>query len=397
MTRVRLSSPGGRPSVETARRLFAEERPMATVGAAPVLGAAASPLSATAHTLFGPRGATLLRRDGPLWVSDTGHHRLLGWASTPAFSGAPADFVIGQRDMNSENGRNGGGPPGPHRLNVPTGICGVGAGLAVADAWNHRVLIWREAPTASHTPADVVLGQADGRSVEPNRGRDRVGPDTMHWPYGVAFDGRRFYVADTQNRRVLVWCSCPTETGQPADLVLGQPDFEHRDENGGGPPDASSLRWPHQVTSHDGQLAVADAGNNRVLVFNEPPEHNNPAADRILGQANATAVDHNQGRYWPSASAFNMPYGIASAPGTLLVADTANSRLLGWRTKKIETGRPATHLHGQPHFATKGDNRWQAPAPDSLCWPYGVSTCGDLVIVSDSGNNRVQLFRMATS
>jgi len=35
-------------------------------------------------------------------------------------------------------------------------------------------------------------------------------------------------VADTQNNRVLIWNSIPTQNNQPADLVLGQPNLPRR-------------------------------------------------------------------------------------------------------------------------------------------------------------------------
>jgi hypothetical protein len=52
-------------------------------------------------------------------------------------------------------------------------------------------------------------------------------------------------------------------------------------------------------------------------------------------------------------------------------------------------------LVGQPDFLAKGDNRWGRPVRDSLCWPYGVSACGDTLVVADSGNSRVLLWDLA--
>lgn len=54
-------------------------------------------------------------------------------------------------------------------------------------------------------------------------------------------------VADTDNRRVLIWFARPERNGQPADLVLGQIDFDRRDENAGGEPSRMSMRWPHAI------------------------------------------------------------------------------------------------------------------------------------------------------
>ena len=57
------------------------------------------PVAPSADSLFGPRGACLAAEDGPLWVADSGHHRLLGWRGLPRADNAPADWVIGQPDF----------------------------------------------------------------------------------------------------------------------------------------------------------------------------------------------------------------------------------------------------------------------------------------------------------
>ena len=77
----------------------------------------------------------------------------------------------------------------------------------------------------------------------------------------------------------------------------------------------------------------------------------------------------------------------------LAVADTANSRLLGYDA--FGMGAAAARLTGQGEFSGKGDNRWKAPARDSLCWPYGIAVAGDVAAIADSGNNRALLWRLA--
>ncbi|MGC1413279.1 MAG: NHL repeat-containing protein [Acetobacteraceae bacterium] len=370
------------------------EGPFACLGLSAGADGLAIPVAPGATSLFGPRGVSLMGPGGPLWVSDTGHHRLLGWARMPDADNAPADWVIGQPDF-SQEGRNAKGQPGPATLNVPCGVTPLGNGIAVADAWNHRVLIWHERPEQNHAPADVVLGQSDFASVEANGGHATASAQSLFWPYGVHWDGVRLWVADTGNRRVLMWHGAPMRNGQAADLVLGQHDFGTRDENGGGEPSLSSMRWPHDVAVWDGSLCVTDAGNNRIMIWDVLPTRNDQACDRLLGQADPTQVDHNQSLYWPSACTLHMPYGIASSGKWLVAADTANSRLLGWHANDHAYQAGACALTGQDDFHAKGDNRWALPSRDSLCWPYGIAVCGDVAAVADSGNNRVLLWRLA--
>jgi hypothetical protein len=368
--------------------------PLVCMGGATGADGLAVPVQPSATTLFGPRGACLLAEDGPLWVCDTGHHRLLGWRVRPPQDDTPADWVIGQPDFSHE-GRNAKREPSAITLNVPTGIAPCGEGLVVADAWNHRVLIWRTRPEADNVPADIVLGQADFSGAESNRGGADATASTLFWPYGVFWDGDRLWVADTGNRRVLMWQGLPERNGQPADLVLGHDSFLLRDENGGGSPTASSMRWPHAIVLWQGRLCVADAGNNRIMVWQALPTQNNVPCDIMLGQRDFNLVDHNQSLYWPSPATLNMPYGLAAVGPWLLTADTANSRLLGWHESTLQTGAAATRLTGQEHFQAKGDNAWQPATRDSLCWPYGILAAGKIAVVADSGNNRVLLWPLA--
>ncbi len=317
-------------------------------------------------TLFGPRGACFAQ--GSLFVCDTGHHRVMAWNTLPETDHAPADFVIGQPHFQAE-GRAG-------TLQVPTGIAAGAGALAVADAWNHRVLLWHGVPRHANQPADVVLGQRDFAAKLPNRGEPAPRADTLNWCYGVALAGGRLLVADTGNRRVLVWERIPERHGQPADLVLGQADFATRD--------ALALRWPHAIAATEEHCFVADAGTNRIVGWRGMPRGNGAPCDFMLGE---TGLD-----YYPRAATLSMPYGLALLGDTLVVADTAHSRLLGFALNDLAAPRS---LAGQVRFDDKGDNRWQAPARDSLCWPYGVAACGGLLAVADSGNNRVLLWERA--
>jgi hypothetical protein len=368
-------------------------------GPAVVLGARAAafdltePVAPSNVTLFGPRGAALAAAEGPLLVADTGHHRLLVWRQVPDADHLPADLIIGQADFSRE-GRNAKGEAGAATLNVPTGIAATPDILVVADAWNHRVLIWHGLPEKNNRPADIVLGQADFRTTLPNRG-GAPRADTLNWCYGVTISGGALVVCDTGNRRVLIWEKIPTTNGKPADLVLGQGAMDCRDENGGRGVDACGMRWPHSAAMAGAALLVADSGNNRVMVWHRIPGKNGAPCDLVLGQADMAAAEHNGARYLPDASSLNMPYGCASMGELILVADTANSRLLGFAGGALSTGASAQRLSGQPDFQSKGDNRWAAPVRDSLCWPYSVTAMGERAVISDSGNNRVLLWKAA--
>jgi hypothetical protein len=170
-------------------------------------------------------------------------------------------------------------------------------------------------------------------------------------------------------------------------------DFQTRDENAGGDVSAFSMRWPHGIALWSGHLVIADAGNNRLMLWGRWPTAFGSPCSSVLGQADATGHDHNRGDYYPTDQALNMPYAVASAGDRLVVADTANSRLLSWSSPESEA---ADRLAGQPDFAAKGDNRWGLPVRDSLCWPYGLSVRGSTLAIADSGNNRVLIWGLAS-
>ena len=354
----------------------------------------AEPIVPSRTSMFGTRGAVVAGGDGPLIVCDTGHHRLMIWNKVPTHDNAPCDFIIGQPGFDRE-GRNAKGDANAATLNVPTGVATDGQVLVVADAWNHRVLIWKAMPAQMNQPADIVIGQKDFSGVLANRGGD-VGPDTTNWCYGVAIIKGNLVVADTGNRRVLVWDGIPQKNGTPANMVLGQEDFVTRDENAGRDPGPLGMRWPHSVVAVDEKLLVSDAGNNRIMVWEKWPDNPGVACDYVLGQKDTQSLEHNRAAYRPDARALNMPYGMAVIDDWLIAADTANSRLVGWHTDQLGGDAPANGVGAQPDFTAKGDNRWSMPVRDSLCWPYWVSAFDKTLVIADSGNNRVMLWDLVS-
>jgi len=369
---------------------------LAPRGARVVLGGARvdepAPL-APAAGLFGPRGVCLAGAGGPLAVCDTGHHRLLVWGRVPEADDAPPDLVIGQRDRAGE-ARNAGGTVGAATLNMPTGIAAGQGVLAVADAWNHRVLLWHGWPSSANRPADIVLGQPDTTSAAANRGLARPRADTLNWCFGVAIDGDRLFVADTGNRRVLVWDGIPTAHGAPADLVLGQADFGCRDLDAGGGAPGVGMAWPHMVAADADRVLVADAGMHRIMVWNRLPGRCGAPCDVVLGQPDHARTDANR-LGGPTRASLSQPYGVALTDGRVVVADTGNSRLLGFAAARLRTGADADALAGQAAFDRHGENRWGAAGRDTLSWPYGIAVAAGLLAVADTGNNRVLLWDTA--
>lgn len=363
-------------------------RPLCWLGAYSPGALALPPAQPTPSQLYAPRGVYL--DDDYLIAVDSGNHRVLVWHGMPTADGQAADLVLGQPDFFSEGPAAAGRGP-ENGMHLPTGVLVIDGRLYVADAWHHRVLVWNKVPSQSAAPPDYVLGQPSLRAVEPNRGGE---PDarSFYWPYGIGWVAGWFYVADTGNRRVLGWQGLPAPD-QPADLVLGQPAANLREENRGGVAAPDSFRWPHSIAGDAERLYVADAGNHRVLGWSPRPLADHPA-NLVLGQP-----DFAQAQEFPymppGPSRLRFPYALAFVEGRLAVADTANNRVLIWRQAPREGAfLPADDVLGQPGFDAGGENRWQAVAHDTLCWPYGIHLHKDRLAIADSGNNRVMLWQL---
>lgn len=355
---------------------------------APSPGGLALPSAApAAGQLYAPRGVWLEGKG--LIVADSGNHRLLLWRRLPETDHAEADLVLGQPDFASE-GPRAGGRSVENGFHLPTGVMVAGGGLWLADAWHHRILVWRRVPERSFTPPDFALGQPDLTSVEPNRGGS-ASARGLYWPYGLALVDGVLWVADTGNRRLLGWLGLPEED-RPADFLLGQGGFDQREENRGGPVSAGSFRWPHAVAGTPERLFVADAGNHRLLGWRARLREDRPA-QLVLGQPGfETAQEMPHLPQGPRALRF--PYGVAQEAGRLAVADTANNRVLLWQGLPGDSSALPDEVLGQVDFERGGENRWTGVAHNTLCWPYGIALAGSRLAVADSGNNRVMIWQL---
>ena len=372
--------------IHAFRAVGTSAQPVRRLGAEAPGGLALPDASPTASHMYSPRGVWT---DGRTVVAaDSGNHRILIWHTFPDHDGAPADVVLGHADFTSEGPAAGVGDTA-RGMYLPTGVAVIGRHLVVADAWHHRVLVWDGIPQTDFAAPDHVIGQKDLTSVEPNRG-GAPDLDTLYWPFGLAVVAGVFWVADTGNRRVLGWRAGLPLDGRPADVLLGQADASAREDNSGELGDAT-FRWPHALCGDEQTLYVADAGDHRVLGFSPP---GSPTADLVLGQQSADVADEFKNRP-QGPHRLRFPYAAVSDESRLFVADTSNNRVLVWHgLPRDGAGLPADTVLGQADLDANGENRWDAVADDSLCWPYGLSLAGDLLAVADSGNNRVVFWQV---
>ncbi len=325
-------------------------------------------------------------------VSDTGQNRVFIWNEVPKDEFQAPDITLGQ-EAASGTGRNAGGKVSASTLMYPSGLWSDGQRLIVADAWNHRVLIWNSFPTRDGQPADVVLGQPDFSGNEPNVEGISHPPSarTLNWPYGVFSDGKSLWIADTGNRRVLFFESIPTESYQAADGLIGKKAFHERDYENQDP------IWPYSVKiSPQGQMAITDTQYYRVLLWHDWRDGMKKPADVIIGQASFEGNGQNQYGWFPEANTMNWCYDSCFYKEGLWVADTGNSRILWHPTLPTQHNSPAADLLGQENFQTGSENKnsiWSTEG--SYYWPFSLCIEEGVLAVADTGNHRIILNQLS--
>lgn len=396
----------------------------------------------TSGALFGSAAVVALWSDGTRLVATTGH-RVLVWQKLPTQSMTPADLVLGQPDLSS-NRVNAGGVAGAGTMASPVSVTSDGTRLYVADSMNERVLGWSTFPTASSTPADIVLGQPDFVSTAPFSGNL-----PMYIPEGVAATPNGLYVSGmggpglsfvsnpgvnaSASYDVYKWQSAlqpgggvarpsgiahlagggiairdfglmriactrnPAMGPSAADFLLGQPDAERvvpmrfADGQYVNPArvDASNISLNIGVSSTaSGSLLVPDS--RRLLVFDSPPSYNYEPASRVLGQAGFTVNERADYRA-VSGATLASPAGVSVKNGMVAVADRSNNRVLVWKAEDLgSVVQSASIVVGQPDersFVANGDI--VSASASTLSGPEGVVLDGTHLVVADTQNHRV--------
>lgn len=353
-----------------------------------VLGQNALDLSAsgtTAAALRGPKGAAL-DPAGRIWVSDTQNHRVLRF-SPPFSTGMSADLVLGQADLVSGSA-NRGGAVAADGLNLPGPLSFDAAGnLWVCDSFNHRMLRF-DAPIASGASAAIVLGQASFASGVMYAGGG-PGAAALGDPDGVAVDAAgNVWVSEYATNRVMRF-NAPISSGMSASLVLGQATFAGWQVNRGGAVAANTLGQPAGIALDDGgALWVSDSWNHRVLRFS-PAFASGMNASLELGQID---FGHNTTDFVDAKGFHNPWYvAVDSVHDRAFVSDAGNNRVLWWNDASgLATGKPADGVLGQPDFYSNGNSPVTA-ASLNYPLGLAVDASG-AVWVSDDINNRVLRF-----
>ncbi len=350
-----------------------------------------------------PAGVALDNSVSPpnVYIADSGNNRVLGYRYTTQLNpGSVADVIIGQIDRfgnqsSTSNGRSTG-------LNSPSGMAVDSSGnLYVADTANNRVLRYANPLAQGGTPTpNMVIGQSSFAGHSANAGG--LGASSLSLTNGSTFrsglaidSAGNLWVADTGNNRILRFPASALKNGTNnpnADLVLGQPDFVSRTaltvRNS-----KSTLITPQGLAFDSaGRLLVADGGS-RILVY-PAGVNSNGLATRLLG------IDVTQNSTNTTQTALLNPLGVAANSSGIIVADTANNRLLGYTTadnfapeSTTQFSPAANSLAGQSSYAIGKQNQGSADASaSSFNAPVDIALSSTECYVVDAQNHRVLVF-----
>jgi len=385
---------------------------------------------------------------GNLYVADPANSRILIFdhtlVSQPGDTGnpianIPAREAVGQPDFVTATAN-----PGPStgnavytnltdktKLRFPSAVVMDSKGnLFVADAIA-RVLVYPSAAQVRGGAASRILG------VPPQQQSGQPALTSVNaYAFGAVVASNAFfggpgallvisdnlYVVDTYSHRILQfppaagWAAEATTAMSPVAIaVFGQTGFTTNLGNGvaNGVPSANSLLAPGGLAYANNELYVADAGNNRVLVFDGFATATTlPPAVRVAGQTGFTynAVNLIEGREF-SLGTISWTVGTAAkrtsmAPAVAIdkanayvyVSDPGNHRILAFSDyRKLDGTQIADFVIGQTDLSSNlvnsPSNSSTTPGNTGLNTPSGlaVDSAGNLW-VADTGNGRVVRF-----
>jgi DNA-binding beta-propeller fold protein YncE len=264
-----------------------------------------------AHTARFNQPQGLARHGSTLYVADTENHALraisltTGAVTTLAGTGAQ---LAGERT---------GGPARETALSSPWDLAVLDGTLYVAMAGTHQLWAMRlEGPVISPHTGNGQEALVDGPH----------GQASMNQPSGLATDGRRLWVADSEASAIRVVDPGP---GGTIRTIVGEGLFEFGDEDGIGAA-AVRLQHPLGVAWHDDVVWIADTYNHKIKRLD-------PERVECRTFAGSGEVGHADG---PRESArFSEPSGLSVAAGRLWVADTNGGAV---RAVNFESGHVTT-------------------------------------------------------
>jgi DNA-binding beta-propeller fold protein YncE len=209
---------------------------------------------------------------------------------------------------------NQGGSGLETALNSPWDVVLKGNSLFIAMAGPHQIWVM-----------DLESGQ-----LEPFAGSGQEGlldgplrKASLAQPSGLVIDGTQLFFADSETSSIRV---ADIKPGGQVRTLVGQDLFVFGDVDGKG--ETVRLQHPLGVTSHNGQIYIADTYNNKIKIL-----------DPQTRQCTTFAGKREAGFLDGANPLFDEPSGLVVWENNLYVADTNNHRI---RIIDLDTGETRT-------------------------------------------------------
>jgi thiol-disulfide isomerase/thioredoxin/DNA-binding beta-propeller fold protein YncE len=299
----------------------------------------------------------VLAHAGRLWISDTGHHRII--EADPVTGDVLAAYGTGSRGSDD-------GPALEASFNNPHGLTVGDGGLFVADTGNH--LIRR----IDLTTGDVTTVAGTGEQGWPPTSGSLRGT-ALASPWAVAWSNGLLYIANAGTHQL--W------RAELAFDTMGPYVGSAREGTLNGPFATAELAQPSSLTlSDEGLLYFADSESSAIRVADLRSEETALVVGSDSGLFDFGDVDGTGG-----IARLQHPLGTALDEATLYVADTYNSKI---KRVDLATGSVTSWLGDGAGFAD-GD----APLFNE---PGGLSVANGVLYVADTNNHSVRIIDVAT-
>ena len=213
------------------------------------------------------------------------------------------------------------------------------------------------------------IGTATNPLQYSSNGPNLVEGRELNGAQGIAIDNNGgnslIYISDTGNNRVLGYkYATQLVAGSKADIVIGQQDFFGTNAAGPGTAFSSGLNTPTGIVlDSNGNLYIADSGNNRILRFPRPfDQTNGQSPDMVIGQPNLTSGTTNPNEvkantlHLVTNASYLGKSGLAmDSGGNLWIADIGNNRVLRYSSYVLKNGAnspDADVVVGQPDLVS---------------------------------------------
>ena len=230
-----------------------------------------------------------------------------------------------------------------------------------------------------HASAEIVAQAAD-------EGEETAPEFTIESPFSSQFansDG--LWIASYGSSTLHFFSDVPEENGAQADYVITSFETLNEDQE----VESVDLNGPQTPFVVNGQLLLVEYDSGSIVVFDEIPK---PDQDNFAFQIDTDSVEC-------SALNFSSPEAIFSVDGKLLLADADNNRVLIWNQIPTDANDEPDLVVGQNSFTNCAENdEDQSGANEdeetatarTLAFPTGLWSDGERLLVAES--NRVLIW-----